>query len=273
MVGTLFLFTACSPPNLASWHIQDSHSIKVKIQNLDDWILSSKNDLQDLAPIMSSQIGNYIQSDLRMVDRIEPPFEGMEESLDDLIELKDELVALNRLMVELSAGVDSTNDSTGKSFKKGFIQLNKDIEGTMKSYRKHKKKLIKGFKHDQKKLVFVLDLVQPWQSELYGLKFERKKLEPELARFNVVLNEILFSQDRSTYGKRIKRLSKRIEKAERDLEKFESYLSVVDQLSLKEAKSRILLNPGELKVEKYYIEGREKYLSKLNQIRDWIDSI
>jgi len=271
-VGTLFLFLACANKP-TGWSVQDNHSVLLKNHNINSWIETSQKDLADLKPIMSSQIGFYIKQDLRMVERIEPPYESMIDIRESIIEIHNSFDSLYQSMLKASLSVDSLYETTGKAYKKSFISLNKKLQKKINEYGKSKKKLIKGFKKDRKGLLFVADYVKPWENDLYDLQLKREGLNPDIKRFNLILNEIIFSTDRSSYGKRVKNISKKIEKVEGELNKYESFLNKVEKLALKETGSRVVLDYGELKVEIFYRDGKDKYLSQLQQIRNWIESI
>lgn len=266
------MFSGCTNKTI-NWSIEDNHSVITKQHEIQNWIERAQLELNDLKPIMTDQIGYYIDSDFRMVERIEPHYESMIEIQQSITELKLNYDSLFHIMSSEQLTIDSIDNTNDKSFKKNFLTQNKFIQKNINLYNKSKKKLIKGFRRDEKELLFVLDYIEPWGKELYDLQLKRKGLNPELEKFNSILNEILFLDDKSFYSRKIKKISKKIEKVERDLNKYESFLSLIEKLALKETKSRVVLDFGDLKVESYYREGKENYLSQLQQIRNWIESI
>ena len=79
------------------------------------------------------------------------------------------------------------------------------------------------------------------------LAYERNKLVPTLANFNLILSEALFKSAQSEYENNIVNLSKRLERFNNQMDKFESYVDNLESIAGKQAKGLVYLIKEERK--------------------------
>ena len=135
--------------------------------------------------------------------------------------------------------------------------------------------MISIFRKKKHRLVFIRDQVREWGQEVKGLAYERNKLVPTLANFNLILSEALFKSAESEYANNIVNLSKRLERFNNQMDKFESYVNNLESIAGKQAKGLVyLIKEGEEKnYEKKYKKDLENYQSILKEIPKMIESV
>ena len=136
-------------------------------------------------------------------------------------------------------------------------------------------RLVSIFRKKKYKLVFIRNQVRVWEQEVKDLAHERQKLVPKLANFNLILSEALFKSAESEYANNIVNLSKRLERFNNEMDKFESYVDNLESIAGKQAKGLVyLIKEGEeKKYEKKYKKDLEIYQNILKEIPKMIESV
>ena len=158
-----------------------------------------------------------------------------------------------------------------KSLEKNSIQ----ILANQSNYIASIDRLISIFRKKKHRLVFIRDQVREWGHEVKGLAYERQKLVPTLANFNLILSEALFKSTESEYANNIVNLSRRLERFNNQMDKFEAYVNNLESIAGKQAKGLVyLIKEGEEKnYEKKYKKDLENYQSILKEIPKMIESV
>ena len=136
-------------------------------------------------------------------------------------------------------------------------------------------RLISIFRKKKHRLVFIRNQVREWGQEVKGLAYERQKLVPTLANFNLILSEALFKSAESEYANNIVNLSGRLERFKNEMDKFEAYVNNLESIAGKQAKGLVyLIKEGQEKnYEKKYKKDLENYQSILKEIPKMIESV
>ena len=136
-------------------------------------------------------------------------------------------------------------------------------------------RLITIFKKKKYRLVFIRGQVRQWNRQLKDLMHYRERLIPTLDNFNLILSEALFKSAESNYANNIINLSKRIERYNDQMDRFESYVNNLESIAGKQVKSLVyLIKEGEEK--KYEIKYRKDlthYQNILKEIPKLIESV
>ena len=121
---------------------------------------------------------------------------------------------------------------------------------------------------DLKKIVFIDDITNQWKNEFLKLSFDRSKLDNSITKFETEINKMIFNND---YDKRkkIKKLSRRINRYTKRLNEIESYVNKSDSIAFKEVRGWVyVIGLGEKKpdFEVTYKKYKKEYKKIIRDI-------
>ena len=297
LTGTLFLFYSCSSQIPSSWVLRDIQSLDAKIMNTKDWLKAEMSNYKYLNRAMKKELAYYRKKDFRVYQEIDKEIDLIANYLDKVkLGVSKQVKLATRIKKRPSLGVFDKNSSQKK--KKGLFSKKNDNSTLNKSEKAIKiiksleknsiqilanqsnyitsiDRLISIFRKKKHRLVFIRDQVREWGQEVKGLAYERQKLVPTLANFNLILSEALFKSAESEYANNIVNLSRRLERFNNQMDKFESYVDNLESIAGKQAKGLVyLIKEGEeKKYEKKYKKDLEIYQNILKEIPKVIESI
>ena len=297
LIGTLFLFYSCSSQIPSSWVLRDIQSLDAKIMNTKDWLKVEMSNYKYLNRAMKKELAYYRRKDFRVYKEIDKEIDLIANYLDKVkLGVSKQVKLAKRIKKRPSLGVFDKNSSQKK--KKGLFSKKNDNSTENKSEKAIKiiKSLEKNsiqilanqsnyitsigrlnsiFRKKKHRLVFIRNQVREWGQEVKGLAYERQKLVPTLANFNLILSEALFKSAESEYANNIVNLSRRIEQFNNQMDKFEAYVNNLKSIAGKQAKGLVyLIKEGEEKnYEKKYKKDLENYQSILKEIPKMIESV
>ena len=297
LIGTLFLFYSCSSQIPSSWVLKDIQSLDAKIMNTKDWLKAEMSNYKYLKKTMKKELAYYRKKDFRVYQEIDKEIDLIANYLDKVkLGVSKQVKLATRIKKRPSLGVFDKNSSQKK--KKGLFSKKNDNSTQNKSEKAIKiiksldknsiqilanqsnyitsiGRLISIFRKKKHRLVFIRDQVREWGQEVKGLAYERQKLVPTLASFNLILSEALFKSAESEYANNIVNLSKRLERFNNQMDKFEAYVNNLESIAGKQAKGLVyLIKEGEEKnYEKKYKKDLENYQNILKEIPKMIESI
>ena len=297
LIGTLFLFYSCSSQIPSSWVLRDIQSLDAKIMNTKDWLKAEMSNYKYLKKAMKKELAYYRKKNFRVYQEIDKEIDLIANYLDKVkLGVSKQVKLATRIKKRPSLGVFDKNSSQKK--KKGLFSKKNDNSTQNKSEKAIKiiksleknsiqilanqsnyitsiGRLISIFRKKKHRLVFIRDQVREWGQEVKGLAYERQKLVPTLANFNLILSEALFKSAESEYANNIVNLSRRLERFNNQMDKFESYVNNLESIAGKQAKGLVyLIKEGEEKnYEKKYKKDLENYQSILKEIPKMIESV
>ena len=297
LIGTLFLFYSCSSQIPSSWVLRDIQSLDAKIMNTKDWLKAEMSNYKYLKKTMKKELAYYRKKDFRVYQEIDKEIDLIANYLDKVkLGVSKQVKLATRIKKRPSLGVFDKNSSQKK--KKGLFSKKNDNSTQNKSEKAIKiiksleknsiqilanqsnyitsiGRLISIFRKKKYRLVFIRDQVREWGQEVKGLAYERQKLVPTLANFNLILSEALFKSAESEYANNIVNLSRRLERFNNQMDKFEAYVNNLESIAGKQAKGLVyLIKEGEEKnYEKKYKKDLENYQSILKEIPKMIESV
>ena len=297
LIGTLFLFFNCSSQMPSSWVLSDIQSLDAKIMNAKDWLKAEMSNYKYLKKTMRKELAYYRKKDFKVYQEMDKEIDLIANYLDKVkLGISKQVKLAIRIKKRPSLGVFDKNSSQKK--KKGLFNKKNDnstqnksekaikiIESLEKNsiqilvnqsnYNTSIDRLISIFRKKKHRLVFIRDQVREWGQEVKGLAYERQKLVPTLANFNLILSEALFKSAESEYANNIVNLSGRLERFKNEMDKFEAYVNNLESIAGKQAKGLVyLVKEGEEKnYEKKYKKDLENYQSILKEIPKMIESV
>ena len=297
LIGTLFLFYSCSSQIPSSWVLRDIQSLDAKIMNTKDWLKAEMSNYKYLKKAMKKELAYYRKKNFRVYQEIDKEIDLIANYLDKVkLGVSKQVKLATRIKKRPSLGVFDKNSSQKK--KKGLFSKKNDNSTQNKSEKAIKiiksleknsiqilanqsnyitsiGRLISIFRKKKHRLVFIRDQVREWGQEVKGLAYERQKLVPTLANFNLILSEALFKSAESEYANNIVNLSRRLERFNNQMDKFEAYVNNLESIAGKQAKGLVyLIKEGEEKnYEKKYKKDLENYQSILKEIPKMIESV
>ena len=276
LAGTLFLFSGCAG-RIEPWKFNDVYSIDAQILNTRQWSKAAAREMNDLSPIMKKELRRYLDKDLRIYERLDPNFSLMKSSLQELDSLtKDLIKSVRKMRRKKRVGLDSISMNSEMTYRKLFRTKSIGIQKAQRSYGDGKNGIEKGFKKVRKRIIFIEEQTLPWKYEVYNLKYKRSLLDPHLDYFNKLLNQSLFRDTGSAYSKRVQDNSRILEEFRVEMDNYEEFLSMVNVIGRKEVGGHVSLrsmDQEKMKYEKKYLNGKERYLVILKEIRKITESI
>ena len=281
----------------SSWVLRDIQSLDAKIMNTKDWLKAEMSNYKYLKKTMKKELAYYRKKDFRVYKEIDKEIDLIANYLDKVkLGVSKQVKLATRIKKRPSLGVFDKNSSQKK--KKGSLSKKNDNSTQNKSEKAIKiiksleknsiqilanqsnyitsiGRLISIFRKKKHRLVFIRDQVREWGQEVKGLAYERQKLVPTLANFNLILSEALFKSAESEYANNIVNLSRRLERFNNQMDKFEAYVNNLESIAGKQAKGLVyLIKEGEEKnYEKKYKKDLENYQSILKEIPKMIESV
>ena len=297
LIGTLFLFYSCSSQMPSSWVLRDIQSLDAKIMNTKEWLKLELSNYKYLKKTMKKELDYYRKKDFRVYQEVDKEIDLIGNYLGKVKSGVSKQVKLaKRIKKRPSLGV--FDKSSSKKKKKGLFSKKNDNSTLNKSEKAIKiiksleknsikilanqsnyvtsiERLVSIFRKKKYRLVFIKDQVREWGQEVKNLAYERKKLVPTLANFNLILSEALFKSAESEYANNIVNLSRRLERFNNEMDKFESYVDNLESIAGKQAKGLVyLMKDGEeKKYEKKYKKDLENYQNILKEIPKMIESV
>ena len=297
LTGTLFLFFSCSSQMPSSWVLSDIQSLDAKIMNAKDWLKAEMSNYKYLKKTMRKELAYYRKKDFKVYQEMDKEIDLIANYLDKVkLGISKQVKLAIRIKKRPSLGVFDKNSSQKK--KKGLfskkndnstqnksekaIKIIKSLEknsiqilANQSNYNTSIERLISIFRKKKHRLVFIRDQVREWGQEVKGLAYERQKLVPILANFNLILSEALFKSAESEYANNIVNLSGRLERYNNEMDKFEAYVNNLESIAGKQVKGLVyLVKEGEEKnYEKKYKKDLENYHNILKEIPKMIESV
>ncbi len=298
IIGTLFLFFNCSSRIPNSWVLRDIQSLDAKIMNTKQWLKIEKSNYKYLNKVMRSELSFYRKNDFRVFQDLDREMELLNKCLD---KVKSSLNKQVKLAIKIkkrpNLGVFDVNQSQQKkkslfSKKKNNISIVNKSDKAIKvinsleknsiailesqsDYNNSIESLSSIFEKKKSRLVFIREQVKQWNQKLKELIHDREKLVPTIDNFNLILSEALFKSAKSSYAKNIIDLSRRIERYNHEMDRFESYVKNLESIAGKQVKGLVYIikENEEKNYEKKYKKDLINYQNILKEIPKLIESV
>jgi hypothetical protein len=281
----------------SSWVLRDIQSLDAKIMNTKDWLKAEMSNYKYLKKTMKKELAYYRKKDFRVYQEIDKEIDLIANYLDKVkLGVSKQVKLATRIKKRPSLDVfdknsfqkkkkglfSKKNDNSTQNKSEKAIKIIKSLEknsiqilANQSNYITSIDRLISIFRKKKHRLVFIRDQVREWSQEVKGLAYERQKLVPTLANFNLILSEALFKSAKSEYANNIVNLSRRFEQFNNQMDKFEAYVNNLESIAGKQAKGLVyLIKEGEEKnYEKKYKKDLENYQSILKEIPKMIESV
>ena len=291
------MFFSCSSQIPNSWALRDIHSLDANIMNTKQWLKIEKSNYKYLDKLMKNELTYYRKNDFRVYQNLDKEMESINKCLN---KIKSSLSKQVKLAIKIKKRPKLGVFDNGQNQKKKglFGKKNKGISTINKSEKAVKviqsleknsivilenqsnyslslDRLITIFKKKKYRLVFIRGQVEQWSRQLKDLMHDRERLIPTLDNFNLILSEALFKSAESNYANNIINLSKRIERYNDQMDRFESYVNNLESIAGKQVKGLVyLIKEGEeKKYEKKYRKDLANYQNILKEIPKLIESV
>ena len=264
------MFFSCSSQIPNSWALRDIHSLDANIMNTKQWLKIEKSNYKYLDKLMKNELTYYRKNDFRVYQNLDKEMESINKCLN---KIKSSLSKQVKLAIKIKKRPKLGVFDNGQNQKKQglFGKKNKGISTINKSEKAVKliqsleknsivilenqsnyslslDRLITIFKKKKYRLVFIRGQVEQWSRQLKDLMHDRERLIPTLDNFNLILSEALFKSAESNYANNIINLSKRIERYNDQMDRFESYVNNLESIAGKQVKGLVyLIKEGEEK--------------------------
>ena len=209
------------------------YKIKAQLLNINDWI--SKSDLE--IAILKEQIKNqkryYLLNNPSIYDVLNENYEAMKDITYDVKGYRNEINELTEMIdMSDSDSLDSLGENQTELDQKINLVFSEFII-SKKEYLKSKEGLKRALRRDLKKLVFVKDKTNKWKNDFFEISLDRLELDQSITKFETELNLMIFDNDYDN-RKKIKKLSRRIQRYTNRLNEIETYVDKLDSIALRE---------------------------------------
>ena len=291
------MFFSCSSRIPSSWVLRDIHSLDANIMNTKQWLKIEKSNYKHLEKLMKNELIYYRKNDFRVYQNLDKEMESINKCLN---KIKSNLSKQVKLAIKIKKRPKLGVFDNGQNQKKkglfgkkneGISTFNKSekavklihsleknsvvILENQSNYSLSLDRLVTIFKKKKYRLVFIRGQVGQWNRQLKDLMHDRERLIPTLDNFNLILSEALFKSAESNYANNIINLSKRIERYNDQMDRFESYVNNLESIAGKQVKGLVyLIKEGEeKKYEKKYRIQLDNYQNILKEIPKLIESV
>jgi len=292
------LFFNCSSRIPTSWVLRDIQSLDAKIMNTKQWLKKEKSNYKYLSKIMRSELSFYRKNDFRVFQDLNREMELLNKCLDNVkSDLNKQVKLATKIKKRPSLGVFDGKQIQQK--KKSFFSKKKNnisivnksdkaikvinsleknsiaILESQSDYISSIESLSSIFEKKKSRLVFIREQVKEWNQKLKELIHDREKLVPTIDNFNLILSEALFKSAESSYAKNIINLSRRIERYNDEMDRFESYVKNLESIAGKQVKGLVYIikENEEKNYEKKYKKDLTNYQNILKEIPKLINSV
>jgi len=209
------------------------YKIKAQLLNINDWI--SKSDLE--IAILKEQIKNqkryYLLNNPSIYDVLNENYESMKDIIYDVKGYRNEINELTEMIdMSDSDSLDSLGENQTELDQKINLVFSEFII-SKKEYLKSKEGLKRALRRDLKKLVFVKDKTNKWKNDFFEISLDRLELDQSITKFETELNLMIFDNDYDN-RKKIKKLSRKIQRYTNRLNEIETYVDKLDSIALRE---------------------------------------
>lgn len=244
------------------------YSIKARQLNINDWIDKSEVEVSRLGKQIKKQKRYYLVNNPSVYDILNENFKSMKDIIYDVKEYRNQINELLKIL-DISES-DSLNSILEEevSYDQKINSIFSEFTSSKKEYIKSKNGLKRGLMRDLKKIVFIDDITNQWKNEFLKLSFDRSKLDNSITKFETEINKMIFNND---YDKRkkIKKLSRRINRYTERLNEIESYVNKSDSIAFKEVRGWVyVIGLGEKKpdFEVTYKKYKKEYKKIIRDI-------
>ncbi len=244
------------------------HSIKARQLNINDWIDKTEVEVSRLGKQIKKQKRYYLVNNPSVYDILNENFKSMKDIIYDVKEYRNQInELLNILDISESDSLNSILEEE-VSYDQKINSIFSEFTSSKKEYIKSKNGLKRGLMRDLKKIVFIDDITNQWKNEFLKLSFDRSKLDNSITKFETEINKMIFNND---YDKRkkIKKLSRRINRYTKRLNEIESYVNKSDSIAFKEVRGWVyVIGLGEKKpdFEVTYKKYKKEYKKIIRDI-------
>ena len=209
------------------------YKIKAQLLNINDWI--SKSDLE--IAILKEQIKNqkryYLLNNPSIYDVLNENYESMKDIIYDVKGYRNEINELTEMIdMSDSDSLDSLGENQTELDQKINLVFSEFII-SKKEYLKSKEGLKRALRRDLKKFVFLKDKTNQWKNDFFEMSLDRLELDQSITKFETELNLMIFDNDYDN-RKKIKKLSRKIQRYTNRLNEIETYVDKLDSIALRE---------------------------------------
>jgi len=266
--------------------------------NTKQWLKTEKSNYKYLNKVMKNELQYYKKIDSKVFKGLSIEMELINKSLDNVkFNLNKQIKLASKIKKRPSMGIFNAENkqqkkvsffarrknkkSTGNKSEKALkiinsLKINSNIIlDNQSAYNKSLEMLSTLFKKKKQRLIFIRKQVKEWNQQLKDLIYDREQLIPTINSFNLMLSEALFKSAESSYAKNIIDLSRRIERYNDEMDRFESYVRDLESIAGKQVKGLVYIikDSEEKNYEKKYKKDLINYQNILKEIPKLINSV
>lgn len=209
------------------------YKIKAQLLNINDWISKSDLEIARLKKQIKNQKRYYLLNNPSIYDVLNENYESMKDITYDVKGYRNEINELTEMIdMSDSDSLDSLSENQTELDQKINLVFSEFIK-SKKEYLKSKEGLKRALRRDLKKLVFVKDKTNQWKNDFFQISLDRLELDQSITKFETELNLMIFSNDYDD-RKKIKKLSRKIQRYTNRLNEIETYVDKLDSIALRE---------------------------------------
>ncbi|MFQ6605109.1 MAG: hypothetical protein ACE5D8_06085 [Fidelibacterota bacterium] len=243
LLSLLLLYSGCtSGPKPVPETFTTLTAMEAQVDTYSGWIGVHRREVKDLQTIMAPFLEEQMRHDFSFYEKLQPSFEAIVSSYDSVARLGQ---AQYRLVKQLKRrkNPDVLRPVKGKKITYSDLFMQNDLAIQRFEYLLdyHKGKLIKAFRKENMRMVFLRDQYSSWHEEITLLQNERKALLPSE---NMLLHD--FSRnitDRQQPRKIMLNRLKRINVIQDRLDNLDTVLGEIDRLGVSEINSTVFIAP------------------------------
>ena len=209
------------------------YKVKARLLNINDWISKTDLEIVRLKKQIRIQKRYYLVNNPSIYDIMNENYESMKDIIFDVKGYRNQIIELIEIID--TSDLDSLDSLTENQieFDQKINLVFSEFIKSKKEYLKSKEGLKRALRRDLKKFVFLKDKTNQWKNDFFEMSLDRLGLDQSITKFETELNLMIFDNDYDN-RKKIKKLSRRIQRYTNRLNEIETYVDKLDSIALRE---------------------------------------
>ena len=232
-------FLSCFGGNAKLDIPQDIQNVKTDILRFENWINQNRILQTDFTDLLEKEKDYYLYQNQKIYKDLTQAKNRMDFYFNEIQKIS---ANKNLIFDDLRNNrTDSLNSiyENELTYAEEFGIIFSELNHLTKKFDDKKKQIIKIFRRDKKKLIFVPDQILLWEKDFNLLRYKREISRSKIAEFNILVNQIIIND--SLRNGNILKQSRLLEVHTNELQEIESTIKNIEKIALMELKSYVCL--------------------------------
>ncbi len=216
---------------------QDTQRVNTDILQFEIWIIQNRKLHSDLSDLLKKEKRYYLFKNQKIYGELVQSKKLMDSFLKEI----EKLLVKKKLIFDNFKNNNSDSlysiSSNGETYSEEFGLISSKLMYLTERFDDEKIQIVKSFRRDGRKLIFIPDQILFWEKDFNLLRYEKEMSKTKIADFNHLVNQIIIND--SLKNDNIMKQSRLLEKHMNDLQKIESTIKNIEKIAYEELKSYV----------------------------------